>query len=65
MRFNVSHRNQSKFERRGLRNYFEYRDLGIGNVLGAFMGGPLTPDRRRVTDRTMQLFSEKVIPALR
>lgn len=43
----------------------EYRDLGIGNVLGAFMGGPLTPDRRRVTDRTMQLFSEKVIPALR
>lgn len=43
----------------------EFKDLGIGNVLGAFMGGPLTPERRRVTDKTMQLFSEKVIPALR
>jgi quercetin dioxygenase-like cupin family protein len=29
MRFSVSHRNKSKFERRGLRSYFEYRDLGI------------------------------------
>ena len=29
MRFNVSHRKGSKFERRGLRSYFEYRDLGI------------------------------------
>jgi hypothetical protein len=28
-RFNVSHRNRSKFVRRGLRSYFEYRDLGI------------------------------------
>jgi len=28
-RFNVSHRNKSKFVRRGLRSYFEYRDLGI------------------------------------
>jgi mannose-6-phosphate isomerase-like protein (cupin superfamily) len=28
-RFAVSHRAQSKFVRRGLRNYFEYRDLGI------------------------------------
>ena len=27
--FNVSHRNKSKFVRRGLRSYFEYRDLGI------------------------------------
>ena len=43
----------------------KFKDLGIGNVLGAFMGGPLTDDRRRVTDKTMQLFSEKVIPALR
>jgi alkanesulfonate monooxygenase SsuD/methylene tetrahydromethanopterin reductase-like flavin-dependent oxidoreductase (luciferase family) len=43
----------------------EFKDLGIGNVLGAFMGGPLTPERRRVTDKTMNLFSEKVIPALR
>jgi mannose-6-phosphate isomerase-like protein (cupin superfamily) len=28
-RFNVSHRASSKFVRRGLRGYFEYRDLGI------------------------------------
>ena len=27
--FAVSHRARSKFVRRGLRNYFEYRDLGI------------------------------------
>jgi quercetin dioxygenase-like cupin family protein len=29
MRFSVSHRKQAKFARRGLRSYFEYRDLGI------------------------------------
>jgi mannose-6-phosphate isomerase-like protein (cupin superfamily) len=28
-RFAVNHRRGSKFERRGLRSYFEYRDLGI------------------------------------
>ncbi len=28
-RFNVSHLRDSKFEKRGLRGYFEYRDLGI------------------------------------
>ena len=28
-RFSVSHRRNSRFERRGLRSYFEYRDLGI------------------------------------
>jgi mannose-6-phosphate isomerase-like protein (cupin superfamily) len=28
-RFNVSHRTKSKFRPRGLRSYFEYRDLGI------------------------------------
>jgi len=28
-RFSVSHRKRSKFFRRGLRGYFEYRDLGI------------------------------------
>jgi mannose-6-phosphate isomerase-like protein (cupin superfamily) len=28
-RFAVSHRKGSRFERRGLRSYFEYRDLGI------------------------------------
>jgi quercetin dioxygenase-like cupin family protein len=29
MRFSVSHRKKAKFARRGLRSYFEYRDLGI------------------------------------
>src|SRR3954447_14608322 len=28
-RFHVAHRKDGKFEQRGLRNYFEYRDLGI------------------------------------
>ena len=28
-RFSVSHGSRSRFERRGLRSYFEYRDLGI------------------------------------
>ncbi len=28
-RFSVNHRATAKFEKRGLRNYFEYRDLGI------------------------------------
>ena len=28
-RFRVDHARTSKFKRRGLRNYFEYRDLGI------------------------------------
>jgi quercetin dioxygenase-like cupin family protein len=31
-RFAVSHRAKSKFVRRGLRNYFEYRDLGIARA---------------------------------
>ena len=29
MRFSVSHLKKAKFARRGLRSYFEYRDLGI------------------------------------
>jgi hypothetical protein len=28
-RFSVNHRSQAKFAKRGLRSYFEYRDLGI------------------------------------
>ena len=33
-RFQVSHRSDGKFERRGLRSYFEYRDLGIKRATG-------------------------------
>ncbi len=31
-RFSVSHAKESKFVRRGLRSYFEYRDLGIARA---------------------------------
>ncbi|HEV3011612.1 MAG TPA: cupin domain-containing protein [Burkholderiales bacterium] len=34
MSFNVSHSKGAKFERRGLRSYFEYRDLGIKRATG-------------------------------
>jgi uncharacterized RmlC-like cupin family protein len=33
-RFSVSHLAKSKFKRRGLRSYFEYRDLGIRRATG-------------------------------
>lgn len=32
--FRVSHAADSKFEKRGLRSYFEYRDLGIRGATG-------------------------------
>jgi quercetin dioxygenase-like cupin family protein len=31
-RFSVNHADDSPFEQRGLRNYFEYRDLGIATA---------------------------------
>jgi mannose-6-phosphate isomerase-like protein (cupin superfamily) len=34
MRFSVSHLEDSQFARRGLRSYFEYRDLGIKRATG-------------------------------
>ena len=37
--FTVSHLASSKFAKRGLRGYFEYRDLGIN---GATRGGTVT-----------------------
>ena len=33
-RFSVNHLEKAKFERRGLRAYFEYRDLGIRRATG-------------------------------
>jgi len=33
-RFHVAHLKDAKFARRGLRGYFEYRDLGIGRASG-------------------------------
>ena len=43
----------------------KYADLGIGNVLMAMMGGPLTEERRRFTAQSMQLFADRVQPLLR
>lgn len=40
----------------------KYADLGIGKVLMAFMGGPLSEERRRFTRQSMQLFSQRVLP---
>ena len=37
MKFNASHRAGAKFVRRGLRSYFEYRDLGIRRATGGRM----------------------------
>jgi mannose-6-phosphate isomerase-like protein (cupin superfamily) len=34
MGFQVSHLKKSRFEKRGLRSYFEYRDLGIRRATG-------------------------------
>ena len=34
MRFHVTHRKGARFARRGLRSYFEYRDLGIKRATG-------------------------------
>ena len=34
-RFHVAHLKDAKFARRGLRSYFEYRDLGIKRATGA------------------------------
>ena len=34
MRFSVSHLKGAEFARRGLRSYFEYRDLGIKRATG-------------------------------
>ena len=39
-----------------------YADLGVGNISGGFLGGPLTPERTKFTEQSMRLFSEKVIP---
>jgi len=42
-----------------------YVDLGAGNVLGSFTHGPLTPERRRLTESAMQLFAREVMPRFR
>jgi alkanesulfonate monooxygenase SsuD/methylene tetrahydromethanopterin reductase-like flavin-dependent oxidoreductase (luciferase family) len=45
-----------------IRTLKQYEELGIGNILGAYMGGPLTSTRRALTAQTMELFSQYVLP---
>jgi alkanesulfonate monooxygenase SsuD/methylene tetrahydromethanopterin reductase-like flavin-dependent oxidoreductase (luciferase family) len=45
-----------------VRTLKQYEQLGIGNILGGYMGGPLTSTRRAMTEQTMDLFSKHVIP---
>jgi len=42
-RFTVSHRGGSRFVKRGLRAYFEYRDLGIRRATGGRVVAPSAP----------------------
>ena len=41
-----------------------YRDLGIGNILCGTTTGPLTEDRLRLGNQTLDLLAKKVMPAL-
>jgi alkanesulfonate monooxygenase SsuD/methylene tetrahydromethanopterin reductase-like flavin-dependent oxidoreductase (luciferase family) len=40
----------------------QYADLGVGNILGSFTHGLLTPERWKLTNQAMQLFAEEVMP---
>jgi alkanesulfonate monooxygenase SsuD/methylene tetrahydromethanopterin reductase-like flavin-dependent oxidoreductase (luciferase family) len=48
-----------------IRELQPYADLGVGNMSAAFMGGPLTPERKKFTEQSMRLFAEKVMPHFR
>jgi len=63
VKFSVSHANESTFVRRGLRSFFEYRDLGIldatdgaavAHVIRAVPGAPAISERHH-HDVTFQL----------
>ncbi|MPY55629.1 LLM class flavin-dependent oxidoreductase [Streptomyces spongiae] len=43
----------------------EVADVGIGNVLGAFLGGTLTPERTEWGKRSLELFATEVMPRFR
>ncbi|GAA5063835.1 LLM class flavin-dependent oxidoreductase [Thermocatellispora tengchongensis] len=43
----------------------EVADVGIGNVLGGFLGGTLTPARREWGRRSLELFAAEVMPRFR
>jgi hypothetical protein len=42
-----------------------YAELGIGNVLCGTTTGPLTEERLRLGNQTLDLMGRKVIPALK
>ncbi|WP_431927964.1 LLM class flavin-dependent oxidoreductase [Amycolatopsis tucumanensis] len=43
----------------------EIQGIGIGNVLGGFLGGPLTPERVAFGRRSLELFATRVMPRFR
>jgi alkanesulfonate monooxygenase SsuD/methylene tetrahydromethanopterin reductase-like flavin-dependent oxidoreductase (luciferase family) len=43
----------------------EVAELGIGNTLGGFLGGPLTPEREKWGKRSLELFAAEVMPRFR
>ncbi|MFJ9130303.1 LLM class flavin-dependent oxidoreductase [Streptomyces sp. NPDC102340] len=42
-----------------------YDGLGVGNVLMGFTNGPLTPERYALTQSSLRLFAEQVMPRFR
>lgn len=42
-----------------------HQQLGIGNVLLGFTNGPLTPERLRLSQQSISLFAEKILPRFR
>ena len=42
-----------------------HKELGIGNILMGFTNGPLTAERLRLGNQSMQLIADKVMPQLR
>jgi alkanesulfonate monooxygenase SsuD/methylene tetrahydromethanopterin reductase-like flavin-dependent oxidoreductase (luciferase family) len=42
-----------------------YAELGIGNVLGGFTTGPLTAERLRLADQSLELLAKDVMPLFR
>ncbi|MFJ4616610.1 LLM class flavin-dependent oxidoreductase [Streptomyces sp. NPDC088812] len=43
----------------------EVCEIGIGNVLGGFLGGPLTPERAEFGKKSLELFATEVMPTFR
>ena len=42
-----------------------YKDLGIGNILCGTTTGPLTDEKLRLGNQTLELISSRVMPELK